>query len=67
MAIAAFSSVINLLFLVPAFFSLQVFDRVVSTESRKTLPAASSSSARPPKSCGEMQRRAQALADRKAA
>jgi ATP-binding cassette subfamily C exporter for protease/lipase/ATP-binding cassette subfamily C protein EexD len=36
-AIAAFSFVINLLFLVPAFFSLQVFDRVISTESRETL------------------------------
>src|ERR1043165_5507909 len=37
LSIAAFSFVINLLFLVPAFFSLQVFDRVISTNSRDTL------------------------------
>ncbi|NNU43270.1 ABC transporter transmembrane domain-containing protein [Ramlibacter montanisoli] len=36
-AIAAFSFVINLLFLVPAFFTLQVFDRVISTNSSDTL------------------------------
>ena len=36
-AIAAFSFVINLLFLVPAFFTLQVFDRVISTNSNETL------------------------------
>lgn len=36
-AIAAFSFVINLLFLVPAFFTLQVFDRVISTNSMETL------------------------------
>nr|WP_236599963.1 type I secretion system permease/ATPase [Ramlibacter alkalitolerans] len=36
-AIAAFSFAINLLFLVPAFFSLQVFDRVISTNSGETL------------------------------
>jgi PrtD family type I secretion system ABC transporter len=36
-AIAAFSFVINLLFLVPAFFTLQVFDRVISTNSFDTL------------------------------
>src|SRR3954469_11486529 len=36
-AIAAFSFVINLLFLVPAFFTLQVFDRVISTNSHETL------------------------------
>jgi ATP-binding cassette subfamily C exporter for protease/lipase/ATP-binding cassette subfamily C protein EexD len=36
-AIAAFSFVINLLFLVPAFFTLQVFDRVISTGSHETL------------------------------
>lgn len=35
--IAAFSFVINLLFLAPAFFSLQVFDRVISTNSHETL------------------------------
>ena len=36
-AIAAFSFVINLLYLVPAFFTLQVFDRVISANSRETL------------------------------
>src|SRR3954466_3471753 len=36
-AIAAFSFVINLLFLVPAFFTMQVFDRVISTNSYETL------------------------------
>ncbi len=35
--IAAFSFVINLLFLVPAFFTLQVFDRVISSNSQETL------------------------------
>lgn len=35
--IAAFSFFINLLFLVPAFFTLQVFDRVISTNSHETL------------------------------
>ena len=35
--IAAFSLFINLLFLVPAFFTLQVFDRVISTGSHETL------------------------------
>ncbi|HET8746839.1 MAG TPA: type I secretion system permease/ATPase [Ramlibacter sp.] len=35
--IAVFSFVINLLFLVPAFFSLQIFDRVISTNSQETL------------------------------
>jgi PrtD family type I secretion system ABC transporter len=35
--IAAFSFVINLLFLVPAFFTMQVFDRVISTNSHDTL------------------------------
>ncbi|OEZ30880.1 ABC transporter ATP-binding protein [Variovorax boronicumulans] len=35
--IAAFSFFINLLFLVPAFFTLQVFDRVISTSSHETL------------------------------
>jgi ATP-binding cassette subfamily C exporter for protease/lipase/ATP-binding cassette subfamily C protein EexD len=35
--IAAFSFVINLLYLVPAFFTLQVFDRVISTHSLETL------------------------------
>ena len=35
--IAAFSFIINLLFLVPAFFTLQVFDRVISTNSHETL------------------------------
>jgi PrtD family type I secretion system ABC transporter len=36
-SIAAFSFVINLLYLVPAFFTLQVFDRVISTNSNETL------------------------------
>ena len=36
-AIAAFSFVINLLYLVPAFFTLQVYDRVISANSRETL------------------------------
>lgn len=36
-SIAAFSFVINLLFLVPAFFTLQVFDRVISSNSHETL------------------------------
>jgi PrtD family type I secretion system ABC transporter len=35
--IAAFSFFINLLFLVPAFFTLQVFDRVISSHSHETL------------------------------
>jgi len=35
--IAAFSFFINLLFLVPAMFTLQVFDRVLSSNSRETL------------------------------
>jgi PrtD family type I secretion system ABC transporter len=35
--IAAFSFFINLLFLVPAMFTLQVFDRVISTHSQETL------------------------------
>lgn len=35
--IAAFSFIINVLFLVPAFFTLQVFDRVISTNSHETL------------------------------
>ena len=35
--IAAFSFIINLLFLVPAFFTLQVFDRVISSNSMETL------------------------------
>ncbi|HSD60033.1 MAG TPA: type I secretion system permease/ATPase [Burkholderiales bacterium] len=35
--LAAFSFVINLLFLVPAVFTLQVFDRVLSTHSPETL------------------------------
>ncbi|MDM0024031.1 type I secretion system permease/ATPase [Variovorax saccharolyticus] len=35
--IAAFSFIINLLFLVPAFFTLQVFDRVISSNSLETL------------------------------
>ena len=35
--IAAFSFVINLLFLAPAFFTLQVFDRVISSNSLETL------------------------------
>ena len=35
--IAAFSFFINLLFLVPAFFTLQVFDRVISSNSQETL------------------------------
>jgi ATP-binding cassette subfamily C exporter for protease/lipase/ATP-binding cassette subfamily C protein EexD len=37
LCIGAFSFVINLLFLVPAFFTLQVFDRVISTHSNETL------------------------------
>jgi PrtD family type I secretion system ABC transporter len=37
LSIAAFSFVINLLFLGPAFFTLQVFDRVISTNSHETL------------------------------
>lgn len=36
-AIAAFSFFINLLFLVPAIFMLQVFDRVIPSNSRETL------------------------------
>jgi PrtD family type I secretion system ABC transporter len=36
-ALAAFSFFINLLFLVPAMFSLQVFDRVISSNSLETL------------------------------
>jgi ATP-binding cassette subfamily C exporter for protease/lipase/ATP-binding cassette subfamily C protein EexD len=35
--IAAFSFFINLLFLVPAIFTLQVFDRVISSNSQETL------------------------------
>jgi ATP-binding cassette subfamily C exporter for protease/lipase/ATP-binding cassette subfamily C protein EexD len=35
--LAAFSFVINLLFLVPAMFTLQVFDRVISSRSQETL------------------------------
>ena len=35
--IAGLSFVINLLYLVPAFFTLQVFDRVISTNSHETL------------------------------
>jgi ATP-binding cassette subfamily C exporter for protease/lipase/ATP-binding cassette subfamily C protein EexD len=35
--IAAFSFFINLLFLVPAMFTLQVFDRVISSNSQETL------------------------------
>ena len=36
-AIAAFSFVINLLFLVPAFFALHVFDRAIFTNGNETL------------------------------
>ena len=36
-AIAAFSFVINLLFLAPAIFMLQVFDRVIPSNSQETL------------------------------
>ena len=36
-AIAAFSFFINLLFLVPAIFTLQVFDRVIPSNSQETL------------------------------
>lgn len=35
--IATFSFVINLLFLVPAIFTLQVFDRVITSNSQETL------------------------------
>jgi PrtD family type I secretion system ABC transporter len=35
--IAAFSFFINLLFLIPAIYTLQVFDRVISSNSRETL------------------------------
>jgi ATP-binding cassette subfamily C exporter for protease/lipase/ATP-binding cassette subfamily C protein EexD len=35
--LAAFSFVINLLFLVPAIFMLQVFDRVITSRSQETL------------------------------
>jgi len=35
--LAAFSFAINLLFLVPAIFTLQVFDRVIPSNSRETL------------------------------
>ena len=35
--IAAFSFFINLLFLIPAIFTLQVFDRVISSNSQETL------------------------------
>ncbi len=35
--LAAFSFVINLLFLVPAIFTLQVFDRVIPSNSGETL------------------------------
>ena len=35
--IAAFSFFINLLFLVPAIFTLQVFDRVITSNSQETL------------------------------
>lgn len=37
LCIAAFSFFINVLFLVPAMFTLQVFDRVISTNSQETL------------------------------
>jgi PrtD family type I secretion system ABC transporter len=37
LALAAFSFFINLLFLAPAMFSLQVFDRVISSNSLETL------------------------------
>src|SRR4051812_26157225 len=36
-SMALFSFVINLLYLVPALFMLQVFDRVIPTNSRETL------------------------------
>jgi ATP-binding cassette subfamily C exporter for protease/lipase/ATP-binding cassette subfamily C protein EexD len=35
--VAAFSFVINLLFLIPAIFTLQVFDRVIPSNSQETL------------------------------
>ena len=35
--LALFSFVINLMYLVPALFMLQVFDRVIPTNSRETL------------------------------
>src|SRR3990172_12298780 len=35
--IAAFSFFINLLFVVPAIYTLQVFDRVISSNSQETL------------------------------
>jgi PrtD family type I secretion system ABC transporter len=37
LSLALFSFVINLLYLVPALFMLQVFDRVIPTNSRETL------------------------------
>ena len=36
-SLALFSFVINLLYLVPALFMLQVFDRVIPTNSRSSM------------------------------